>query len=195
MEQNLIYICTLIIEMFLFSILGWMIEVSLQFIQFKKFVNRGYLIGPYCPIYGCGVVAITESVKYIKADASATEIFLIGLIICGAWEYFISWCMEKLFHARWWDYSNRPMNLNGRIWIGNLILFGMGSVIICRWASPSLLALMESWTDFGIILFTICIIILFTTDALVSTKMMGIIKNEIDARKEDNTEEIRLKFK
>ena len=126
-------ICQLIILFFVFSIVGWMIEVTLKYFQYHRFINRGFMIGPYCPIYGSGVVAITVCVGgLVGSEGSIGDTFLAGFFICGALEYITSWYMEKLFHARWWDYSQKPMNLNGRVWIGNLLLFGIASVAVVR---------------------------------------------------------------
>ena len=132
--MNWTLLCQLIVLFFVFSVLGWMMEVTLKYIQYHRFINRGFLIGPYCPIYGSGVVLVTVLVGGLIGIRGGTpgEIFLAGFFICGGLEYFISWYMEKAFHARWWDYSRKPMNLNGRVWIGNLMLFGTsGSLKSC----------------------------------------------------------------
>lgn len=101
-------VCQLIILFFIFSVVGWMIEVTLKYIQYHRFINRGFMIGPYCPIYGSGVVAITVCVGgLVGVTGSVGDTFLAGFVICGALEYFTSWYMEKLFHARWWDYSKK----------------------------------------------------------------------------------------
>ena len=194
MNQNLVIVCKLLIELFLFSCLGWMMEVTLKYIQYHRFINRGYLIGPYCPIYGCGVVADTVLVGIIlKGGGSYADVFLVGLVACGALEYFVSWFMEKMYHARWWDYSTKPMNLNGRIWIGNLILFGLGTVIIVKWINPVLFGIMALWADRTVVFFAVGIVALFISDNIASGILMNLVKEEIDAREEDNTEEISLK--
>lgn len=184
-----------IIMVFLYSCIGWLMEVILKFIEYKRFINRGYLIGPYCPIYGVGVGIITITVNHFIRTGNCSEIFLIGMVICGIWEYFISWAMEKLFHARWWDYSQRPMNLNGRIWMGNLIAFGLGSVIICKWMNPKFLGWIEKCPNTVNFISAICIVIVVATDYFISIRLMGTIKEEIDAREEDNSEEISLKVR
>ena len=125
MDTLLLEVCRFVVVFFLFAVAGWCMEVTLKFIQFHRFINRGFLIGPYCPIYGWGAVIVTLSVGgLLGQEGSYAEVFLAGLVICGALEYFTSWYMEKMFHARWWDYSQKPMNLHGRIWMGNLLLFG-----------------------------------------------------------------------
>lgn len=127
---------------FIFSVIGWLIEVSLKSIQFHRFINRGFLVGPYCPIYGLGALLIVMSNEWLgKYDSSNAIIFLNSLLICGIVEYFVSYFLEKFYHARWWDYTNRPMNLHGRIWIGNLILFGIGGLAIVNIFNPLFLSI------------------------------------------------------
>ena len=157
-----------VILFFIFAVLGWMMEVTLKYIQYHRFINRGFLIGPYCPIYGAGVVGVTVLVGgLIGREGTYGETFLAGFVICGFLEYMTSLYMEKMFHARWWDYSDKPMNLHGRIWIG---------------MNVKLLAVL-SWS----------IIILMAFDYGLSHFLMNIVKKEIDLTNGDDTEEISLK--
>ena len=107
----------LIAEYFLYfiiySFLGWTMEVICKLVELKKFVNRGFLIGPICPIYGYGVLAIVLIIGSFKGDLLA--VFLKSILVCSILEYLTSYLMEKIFKARWWDYSNKKFNLNGRI--------------------------------------------------------------------------------
>ncbi len=192
--MNWTLLCQLIILYFVFSCLGWMMEVTLKYIQYHRFINRGFLIGPYCPIYGCGVVLVTVLVGgFIGRDGTPGEIFLAGFFICGALEYFISWYMEKAFHARWWDYSRKPMNLNGRIWIGNLMLFGLASMVIVLWIDPVYFGLIEKCPPFWLHFAAIAIAVLLVSDLAVSYVLMGVVRREIDAQEGDSTEEISQK--
>ena len=121
--------------------------------------------------------------------------FLAGLVICGALEYFTSWYMEKMFHARWWDYSQKPMNLHGRIWMGNLLLFGAGSVIIVKWVDPVLFGWLDSWSALALEITAACIILLLIADNIVSHVLMGSVKKTIDGQTGDSTEEISTKVR
>ena len=102
-------------------------EVILKYIQFHRFINRGFLIGPYCPIYGSGAVVVTVLVGGLIGNASYIVTFLASFVLCGVLEYFVSWYMEKMFHARWWDYSQKPMNLHG---IPQWILYTLSGAIV-----------------------------------------------------------------
>ena len=105
------------------AFLGWVMEVVCKLIQFGRFINRGFLIGPYCPIYGFGAVLVTALLTPFSASPPA--VFVLAMAVCGTLEYLTSYSMEKLFHARWWDYSHRRFNLNGRVCAGTLIPFGL----------------------------------------------------------------------
>ena len=187
--MNWTLLCQLIVLYFVFSVLGWMMEVTLKYIQYHRFINRGFLIGPYCPIYGSGVVLVTVLVGGLVGIRGGTpgEIFLAGFFICGGLEYFISWYMEKAFHARWWDYSQKPMNLNGRVWIGNLMLFGLASVVIVVWIDPVYFRLIEKLPLFWLHFAAIAIVTLLVSDCVVSHVMMDIVRREIDAQEGDST--------
>ena len=191
MNQVVLAVCRFVIVFFLFACAGWVMEVTLKFLQFHRFINRGFLIGPYCPIYGWGAVAVTVLVGgLLGRRGTVGEVFLAGIFICGGLEYFTSWYMEKIFHARWWDYSQKPMNLHGRIWIGNLLLFGAASVVIVKWIDPLLFGWLEGWSAPALLATAIAILVLLAADNAVSHVLMDKVKKEIDTQEGDNTEEI-----
>lgn len=88
-------IAELIVLFFCYSVAGWCMEVILKYIQFHRFINRGFLIGPYCPIYGSGAVVVTVLVGGLIGNASYIVTFLASFVLCGVLEYFVSWYMEK----------------------------------------------------------------------------------------------------
>lgn len=184
----------LIILFFSFSVLGWMIEVSLKFIDFGRFINRGFFIGPYCPIYGLGSILIILVTQNFREHSPAL-VFLISLLVCGLVEYLVSYFLEVRYHARWWDYSNRPMNLNGRIWIGNLVLFGLGGLAIDRVFEPWImdgLALMPLVWKQGLAL---AIVLVMLVDLILSYFVMKLVKVNVEGSKADNTQAIRQEMK
>ncbi|MDO4343654.1 MAG: putative ABC transporter permease [Eubacteriales bacterium] len=174
-----------------FSVAGWIMEVTLKYIQFHRFINRGFLIGPYCPIYGTGAVIVTAVVHIIAGDdAGYFETFLISFVFCGALEYFVSWYMEKMFHARWWDYSERPMNLEGRIWIGNLILFGIGGLFIVKLIAPLLFREFDKLPDTLLYGLSIFIVVPIIADNIVSYIITSMVRKVGESSQGDSTEEI-----
>ena len=180
---------------FIFSVIGWSIEVTLKFIQFHRFVNRGFLVGPYCPIYGLGsVLIIFINRSLYKFEHSIGLTFLVSILICGLVEYFVSY-LEKKYHARWWDYSKKPMNLNGRIWIGNLILFGLGGLIIAQILGPIFTNIFYKFSLKNREIISLIIVLIFTSDFIISYFVMKLIKTNIEGSEADNTEDIRKAIK
>ena len=117
----------------IYSFIGWVIEVIATSKDNKGFVNRGFLIGPYCPIYGtCALLMIL----ILPNQENIFLLFLMSLLICSISEYLTSYVMEKLFKARWWDYSSRRFNLNGRICLKISLGFGLLGVILVRYVNP-----------------------------------------------------------
>lgn len=104
-----------VLVFFIYAFAGWIMETTSISIRNKKFVNRGFLIGPVCPIYGYGVVLVSLLLQKYQNDIIVT--FFMSIIICGFLEYFTSYFMEIIFKARWWDYSQRKFNI---IWISKL---------------------------------------------------------------------------
>lgn len=172
-------------------------EVVLKYIQFHRFINRGFYTGPICPIYGYGAILITLTIQWISPFESAVgTTFAISFTLCGLLEYFTSYFMEKRFHARWWDYSNKPMNLHGRIWIGNLVLFGLGGVAIIHILNPVLLSFLNSFSLLTKEVVLTAFIAVFAADYVLTHFMMKLIKSGIERSEADSTEamnrEIRL---
>jgi len=181
----------LVLLFFAFSLIGWCIEVTLKYFQYHRFINRGFLTGPWLPIYGAGAVLITISVNSLsRFESSLGTTFTISFVVCGLVEYFASYFMEKKFHARWWDYSGKPMNLHGRIWIGNLILFGLGGVIIINIVNPLFLGLMGQMSFAARAVLGGCLTVLFLADYVMQHFVMKLVKSSVEGSEADNTEEI-----
>ena len=176
---------------FIYSFLGWVTEVCLKYLQYHRFINRGFLTGPYCPIYGAGAVMITLGGDMLSAmDRSLAMSFLIAFILCGLLEYATSYILEEYFHARWWDYSQKPMNLHGRVWIGNLILFGLGGVVILNILNPRFLALSARWEPAIFTAALTAVAVLFLADVMVSYFIMNLLKRGVEKSRSDKSEEI-----
>ncbi|MBR5953042.1 MAG: hypothetical protein IKZ85_07195 [Pseudobutyrivibrio sp.] len=181
----------LILVFFVFSFVGWCIEVTLKYRQFGRFINRGFLIGPWLPIYGCGAALITLTVAGLTpVERGIGTTFAISLIVCGLIEYLASYFMEKKFHARWWDYSQKPMNLHGRVWIGNLILFGLGGVAIIHIVNPILYGLFDSLSLVSREIIAGCLSVIFLADYSVSHFVLKLVKIGVESSEADNTEAI-----
>lgn len=97
----------------IYSFIGWFMEVCVTYPKNKKLVNRGFLLGPYCPIYGYSSIIMIFYLNHYKDNP--LTVFLLAVVVCSFIEYMVSYIMEKMFNARWWDYSTRKFNINGRV--------------------------------------------------------------------------------
>ena len=104
-------VCYYFLLFLIYAVLGWCCEVVVAFYNHKKFINRGFLIGPYCPIYGIGVLLIISLLE--DFTDSWLALFVLAMVLCMVLEYITSYLMEKIFNARWWDYSSKKFNING----------------------------------------------------------------------------------
>ena len=182
----------LVLLFFAYSLLGWCIEVTLKYFEFHRFINRGFFTGPILPIYGSGAVLITLVVGTLSPFESAYgTTFALSFLICGAVEYLTSLYMETRFHARWWDYSQKPMNLHGRIWIGNLLLFGLGGVAIVHLLNPLLDRALAAFSLSAKELLADVLLAVFLADAVLSHFVMKLVKIGVEGSEADDTEEIR----
>ena len=176
-----------------YAILGWCMEVTCKLIEKKKFINRGFLIGPYCPIYGWGAVAITILLSRYMSDPIV--LFIMAIVICSILEYFTSYFMEKKYHARWWDYSSKKFNINGRICLETMIPFGILGVAIMYVTNPLLFSLFEKIPEMALHIISAVLLIGFLIDNIISSNVIESINVEGNKLIKDNTEEITDKVK
>ena len=118
----------------IYSFIGWAYESTVCSVAERKLVNRGCLNGPVCPIYGVGAVAVIALLNPLKDNILA--LFFSSATLTTTLEYVTSWLMETLLHARWWDYSNRFLNLHGRVCLKGFVVFGALSVLTLRFVHP-----------------------------------------------------------
>jgi uncharacterized membrane protein len=125
----------LFLSFFFYSLFGWLYESLLCSIFGEgRFINRGFLLGPYCPIYGTGAVLCW---LVLRNSTNVFRVFVIAAVLCCVVEYITSFCMEKIFHAKWWDYSNMPFQLHGRICLYGATIFGSGVVVVKFFIQPT----------------------------------------------------------
>lgn len=132
-------ICKYVCLFFIYSFMGWIYETLFCTIKGKKWENRGFLYGPIIPIYGFGAVIISIFATVAEDNHVTTpvwKVFLVSMIGSAILEYVTSWALEKIFHARWWDYSNIPLNVQGRINLFSSIGFGLAGVLIIYVLKP-----------------------------------------------------------
>jgi uncharacterized membrane protein len=161
---------------FIYSFLGWCVEVAFVAVTVGKVENRGFLNGPVCPIYGCGMLGVLIALTPVSDKWGL--LFLGGMLICSAVELFGGWILDKIFHMRWWDYSNKPFNLGGYICLGFSIMWGMAVVFAVRLIHPLIMAGINKLPHIvGNVLIGIFIAI-FVADMIVTLKnLIGIKKS------------------
>lgn len=126
---------------FVYGALGWCAEVIFAAVKEHRLVNRGFLCGPICPIYGFGMVALLYAVQglvRLGLPASVPVVFVAGGLLTTLIELIGGWGLFRLFHIRWWDYSNLPGNLGGYICPQFALLWGLGSVVMAKGLHPLL---------------------------------------------------------
>lgn len=186
-------LCFYFILFLIYSIIGWVMEVIFTLFKDKTLVNRGFLIGPYCPIYGCGCVLIILLLKRYSNDFFV--LFIMSMVVCSILEYLTSYIMEKLFKARWWDYSDRKFNINGRICLETMIPFGLlGCLLMCV-INPFISGFISKVPKDILNPISIVLFILFVIDNIASYSIITKLHLHTNKIVMDNTEEITKKVR
>lgn len=123
----------------IFSCMGWIHESIYCTLRAGKWENRGFLYGPMCPIYGAGGVGITMVYDLITANGAVFtwwQIFIVAFFGSIILEYVTSWALEKMFHAYWWDYHDKPLNINGRVCFPYSVAFGLAGLLVIYYIAP-----------------------------------------------------------
>lgn len=125
---------SLILLFFVFSAAGWGWEVTYHLVEDHMFVNRGFLQGPWLPIYGTGGVLILMVLK--KYFDRPILLFFMIMGVCGVVEYATGWMLEAVFHEKWWDYSEYVLQIQGRVCLIGLLIFGLGGLVFVYGIAP-----------------------------------------------------------
>lgn len=154
-----------------FSVIGWCAEVLYVGIFFEhKFVNRGFLHGPLCPVYGFGGMAILCLPSEILS--TWVGLFLASMIFATAVEYFASWILEKTFDTLWWDYSEMRFNLNGRVCLLNSVLFGAMGILVVHFLEPLILKCIGLLDGLWLTVVYDAVVIILVVDILVTLRRL-----------------------
>lgn len=163
-------------------------ETVLCSIREHRFINRGFLNGPLCPIYGCGILLILTFLLPVRdsiprAEAAVPVIFLAGAVLASAVEYFTSWAMEKLFHARWWDYSKHRFNLNGRICLSISAAWGLLATVFVYQIQPhfeSLIAWLYRLSSWLPPIMAAVLLAALAVDMVISARIARTLGNKLE---------------
>ena len=119
----------------IYSFGGWVVEVIFHAVALGKVVNRGFLNGPVCPVYGFGVLSVFAMINTLQSSGyqmSEGMIFLFGVILATVVELIAGWMLDVCFHARWWDYSDKPFNFHGYICLEFSLIWGLAIVLVVK---------------------------------------------------------------
>lgn len=149
----------------IYCVIGWVYECIVESIRQKKVVNRGFLNGPYIPIYGFGALIDIVCLGWCR---DPVILFVLSAFLCCTLEYITSVVMEKLFNARWWDYYDFKFNLNGRICLLGAFAFGTLSVLLVKFIHPFFWNLVDIVP--GAVFNVLCLVlfVLITTDIIIT---------------------------
>lgn len=176
----------------LYSFLGWIIEVVYTLISEHKLINRGFLVGPLVPIWGVGAVLIT---LILRPDDSWFNLIVSSAFIGTFLEYVVNYLMEKIFKARWWDYSHIPFNINGRVCLPFACLFGIGGALVVHLFNPLFFKLFLIIDSSLFCILVSILMVLVAIDFCVSLNIIQKLKLSADSLRKDYTEEISKKVR
>lgn len=192
-------ICQWFLYFSIYSVLGWVCETVYCSIIQRKFVNRGFLNGPVCPVYGVGAVLVIYLLQPVAGNVPA--LFLTGMLVTTVLEYLTSVLLEKLFHMKWWDYSHFKLQINGRVCLLNSLMFGALSVFVMLALHPRVQKLVDlipaavlPWISLGIAA-------VFIADTVLTVRSILILKGKLEevrralADIKEKSEQVKAQFK
>jgi len=190
----MVQFCYYFLLFFIYAILGWVVEtINCSFLAKKKVLNRGFLIGPYLPIYGIAALLMTFFLTEYKNDPFV--LFCMAVVYASLLEYFTSYWMEKVFHARWWNYTHEKFNLNGRICLKNSLLFGILGFIVLHFINPAIFYMLDKIPQSILIILAWVCLILFLLDVIITFWALSKLNIQIKNIHSDATEEMDREVK
>ena len=155
----------------IYAFLGWITEVIYAYYCHRKFINRGFLIGPCCPLYGIGAILVISFLKNYMYNFIV--LFVLATVMFMVLEYFASYLMENIFNTRWWDYSDSKFNINGRICLEFAVPFGLGGLLIMYVINPFITGILDRLSSNMIIILGIISFIIFLAYPFIIIKRIN----------------------
>ncbi|VYU10447.1 hypothetical protein [Clostridium tertium] len=175
----------------IYSFLGWICEVIYCSIPAKKFINRGFLKGPVCPVYGFGAVFVLYIMTELNIK-SPILIFIFGGVIASVIEFIADILLEYVFHTRLWNYSNRKFNIKGRVCLLNSTLFAMLSLLLMKFVHPLISSFVNMLSNKIVLITVIICIAIFITDITIT--VFEVINLNSTLKNMNILEEIKKEF-
>ena len=164
MKQHLII--SILSYFIIYSFMGWFLETVFKTIEEKKYINSGFLFGPLCPIYGIGALIMIFCLGWFKDKYIL--LFLVSIIVLSTWEYIVGVCLEKIFKAKYWDYSDKKFNIKGRVCLLNSIYWGILAVLFIQFIHPFINEQLNIIPNNILIYLNILIYMYFIADSIVT---------------------------
>lgn len=188
---NYLYIVKILMYFIIYSFFGWVMESVIKTWIQKKPVNSGFLYGPFCPIYGFGAIIMFLFLQGFKERPLL--LFIIAFFVLSLWEYIVGWALEKIFHTKYWDYTENKFNIKGRVCLMNSLFWGFLGVIFIRYMHPYIMERVDVINETELIILTIILTVIMTIDAIVSAIKVNDISISLEKLKEI-TETIKVKI-
>lgn len=150
----------------IYAFLGWCTEVAYAALETGKFVNRGFLNGPVCPVYGCGVLVVIVVLTPLKE--SFLILFLGSILLTSVIEFITGFLLERLFHNQWWDYSNEHFNICGYVCLKFSILWGIACTLIMDVIHPTIYKMIQIVPKLPGIIILVILCIIFAVDLVIT---------------------------
>lgn len=187
-------VVSILLLFFIYSVLGFLIEsVACSFWEKKIVKDRGFLIGPYCPIYGTGAIMMILFLTKYKNDPLA--FFIMAVVYASIIEYLTSYILEKLFKARWWDYSDKKFNVNGRISLSTSFMFGVLGIFLIYFMNPLLEKGLSLIPKDIFICISLITLVFFLIDIIVTFTVVSRLKLNLQSLEKDSTSQIDKQIK
>ena len=167
--------CYIFLLFIIYSFIGYILEITNCSIRNKKLVlNRGFFLGPSLPIYGISCILMGSFIIRYKDDFFT--VFVMSAFVCTTVEYITSYVLEKIFKARWWDYSNHRFNLEGRVCLFNAFLFGIGGLAFTYIINPIVVFLISKLSITLLRIISITLMVIFFTDVIITIRTLYQVK-------------------
>lgn len=155
----------------IYAVFGWCLEVIYQAVEMGKFINRGFFNGPYCPIYGFGVIIVTVSLDPLKENIIA--LYIGSVLLTSALEFVTGFVLERIFQQKWWDYTDEHFNLKGYICLKFSLLWGVACLVVVRLIHPFIERFVNRIPHTAGVIVLIVLFVGFTSDMIIT--VMGIL--------------------
>ena len=169
-----------LIYFFIYAFIGWVVEVSYHAVTKGKFINRGFLAGPYCPIYGFGAISVIYFLTDI-AEKNKMVLFLGSMFIATIIEYIAGFLLEKIFHERWWDYSDRRLNIGGYVCLEFSVIWGMFCFLLYEAVHPMIRKMVSLIPERVSLYLGIGLVIIMTIDLIATINTLIGLNKEFRA--------------